>query len=78
MNADVSKKMAAQVDATAELQNEARMQSNAELLNAVNVLGDRMDSVGQSIQGMNVVVDGKTTIGWIDAGLGARAARRAR
>lgn len=78
MNADVSKKMAAQVDATAELQNEARMQSNADLLNAVNMLGDRMDSVGQSIQGMNVVVDGKTTIGWIDAGLGARAARRAR
>lgn len=78
MNADLSKKMAAQVEATTELQNEARMQSNADLLSAVHALGDRMDSVGQSIQGMNVVVDGKTTIGWIDAGLGARAARRAR
>ena len=55
-----------------------KAQSNADLLNAVNALGGRMDGVADSIHGMSVVVDGKTTIGWIDAGLGARAARRAR
>lgn len=78
LDGGTTKRLAAQVDAAAELQNGVKAQSNADLLNAVNALGGRMDGVADSIHGMSVVVDGKTTIGWIDAGLGARAARRAR
>ena len=78
LDGTATKRLAAQVDTVAELQNGVQAQSNAELLAAVDALGDRMDAVGENIRGMKVVVDGKTTLGWIDAGLGARAARRAR
>ena len=78
LDGTATKRLAAQVDTVAELQNGVQAQSNAELLAAVDALGDRMDAVGENIRGMKFVVDGKTTLGWIDAGLGARAARRAR
>ena len=78
LDGTATKRLAAQVDTVAELQNGVQAQSNAELLAAVDALGDRMDAVGENIRGMKVVVDGKTTLGWIDAGLGVRAARRAR
>lgn len=78
MTGDVSRKLAAQVDAQTEIQNGAKERSSTELLNAVNALGDRMDSVGESIRGMKMVVDGNKAIGYIDTKLGERSARRMR
>lgn len=78
MTGDVSRKLAAQVDAQTEIQNGAKERSGTELLNAVNALGDRMDSVGESIRGMKMVVDGNKAIGYIDTKLGERSARRMR
>lgn len=78
MTEDVSRKLAAQVDAQTEIQNGAKERSGTELLNAVNALGDRMDSVGESIRGMKMVVDGNKAIGYIDTKLGERSARRMR
>ena len=78
MTGDVSRKLAAQVDAQTEIQNGAKERSGTELLNAVNALGDRMDGVGESIRGMKMVVDGNKAIGYIDTKLGERSARRMR
>lgn len=78
MTGDMSRKLAAQVDAQTEIQNGAKERSGTELLNAVNALGDRMDSVGESIRGMKMVVDGNKAIGYIDTKLGERSARRMR
>lgn len=78
MTGDVSRKLAAQVDAQTEIQNGAKERSSTELLNAVNALGDRMDGVGESIRGMKMVVDGNKAIGYIDTKLGERSARRMR
>lgn len=78
MTGDVSRKLAAQVDAQTEIQNGAKERRGTELLNAVNALGDRMDSVGESIRGMKMVVDGNKAIGYIDTKLGERSARRMR
>lgn len=78
MTGDVSRKLAAQVDAQAEIQNGAKERSGTELLNAVHALGDRMDGVGESIRGMKMVVDGNKAIGYIDTKLGERSARRMR
>lgn len=78
MTGDVSRKLAAQVDAQTEIQNGAKERSSTELLNAVNALGDRMDGVGESICGMKMVVDGNKAIGYIDTKLGERSARRMR
>lgn len=78
MTGDVSRKLAAQVDAQTEIQNGAKERSGAELLNAVHALGDRMDGVGESIRGMKMVVDGNKAIGYIDTKLGERSARRMR
>lgn len=78
MTGDVSRKLAAQVDAQTEIQNGAKERGSAELLNAVNALGDRMDGVGESIRGMKMVVDGNKAIGYIDTKLGERSARRMR
>lgn len=73
-----SRALSARVDAQAEIQNGAREQSNAALLNAVVSLGDRMDGVSASIKGMKLTIDGKRTIGYIDNELGVRAARKMR
>lgn len=78
MTEDVSRKLAAQVDAQTEIQNGAKERSSTELLNAVHALGDRMDGVGESIRGMKMVVDGNKAIGYIDTKLGERSARRMR
>lgn len=78
MTGDMSRKLAAQVDAQTEIQNGAKERSSTELLNAVNALGDRMDGVGESIRGMKMVVDGNKAIGYIDTKLGERSARRMR
>lgn len=78
MTGDVSRKLAAQVDAQTEIQNGAKERSGTELLNAVHALGDRMDGVGESIRGMKMVVDGNKAIGYIDTKLGERSARRMR
>lgn len=78
MTGDVSRKLAAQVDAQTEIQNGAKERSSTELLNAVHALGDRMDGVGESIRGMKMVVDGNKAIGYIDTKLGERSARRMR
>ena len=78
LDGSASRKLAAEIDTVAELQNGVKNSENAQVLSAILGLGDRMDSVGESIRGMKVVVDGKTTLGWIDSGLGARAARRTR
>nr|DAH48284.1 MAG TPA: tail tape measure [Bacteriophage sp.] len=78
MTGDVSRKLAAQVDAQTEIQNGMKERSSTELLNAVHALGDRMDGVGESIRGMKMVVDGNKAIGYIDTKLGERSARRMR
>ena len=78
MTGDVSRKLAAQVDAQTEIQNGAKERSGMDLLNAVHALGDRMDGVGESIRGMKMVVDGNKAIGYIDTKLGERSARRMR
>lgn len=75
---DVSRKMAAQIEAQAEIQNGLKQASNAETLNAINALGAHMDGVAQSIKGMSVNINGRKTIGYIDSEMGRRVAAKVR
>lgn len=75
---DVSRKMAAQIEAQAEIQNGLKQTSNAETLNAISALGAHMDSVAQSIKGMSVNINGRKTIGYIDSEMGRRVAAKVR
>ncbi len=78
LDGDVSRKMAAQIEAQAEIQNGLKANANNETLHAINALGEHMDGVAQSIKGMKMTIDGRKTIGYIDSQLGARAALKAR
>lgn len=75
---DVSRKMAAQIEAQAEIQNGLKQASNAETLNAISALGAHMDGVAQSIKGMSVNINGRKTIGYIDSEMGKRVAAKVR
>ena len=75
---DVSRKMAAQIEAQAEIQNGLKQASNAETLNAISALGAHMDGVAQSIKGMRVNINGRKTIGYIDSEMGKRVAAKVR
>lgn len=75
---DVSRKMAAQIEAQAEIQNGLKQASNAETLNAISALGAHMDGVAQSIKGMSVNINGRKTIGYIDREMGRRVAAKVR
>ena len=75
---DVSRKMAAQIEAQAEIQNGLKQTSNAETLSAINALGAHMDGVAQSIKGMSVNINGRKTIGYIDSEMGRRVAAKVR
>lgn len=75
---DVTKKMASQIEAQAEIQNGIKAAANNDTLNAINALGEHMDGVADSIRGMKMTIDGKKTIGYIDSRLGARAAAKVR
>lgn len=75
---DVSRKMAAQIEAQAEIQNGLKQTSNAETLNAISALGAHMDGVAQSIKGMSVNINGRKTIGYIDSEMGKRVAAKVR
>ena len=75
---DVTQRMAAQIEAQAEIQNGLKQTSNAETLNAINALGAHMDSVAESIKGMKMTINGRKTIGYIDAKLGQRTAAKVR
>lgn len=75
---DVSRKMASQIEAQAEIQNGLKQASNAETLNAISALGAHMDGVAQSIKGMSVNINGRKTIGYIDSELGRRVAAKVR
>ena len=75
---DVTQRMAAQIEAQAEVQNGLKQTSNAETLNAINALGAHMDGVAESIKGMKMTIDGRKTIGYIDAKLGQRTAAKVR
>lgn len=75
---DVSRKMAAQIEAQAEIQNGLKQASNAETLNAISALGAHMDGVAQSIKGMSVNINGRKTIGYIDSEMGRRVAAKVR
>lgn len=75
---DVSRKMAAQIEAQAEIQNGLKQASNAETLNAISALGGHMDGVAQSIKGMSVNINGRKTIGYIDSEMGRRVAAKVR
>lgn len=75
---DVSRKMAAQIEAQAEIQNGLKQTSNAETLNAISALGAHMDGVAQSIKGMSVNINGRKTIGYIDSEMGRRVAAKVR
>ena len=75
---DVSRKMASQIEAQAEIQNGLKQASNAETLNAISALGAHMDGVAQSIKGMSVNINGRKTIGYIDSEMGRRVAAKVR
>lgn len=75
---DVSRKMAAQIEAQAEIQNGLKQASNAETLNAISALGAHVDGVAQSIKGMSVNINGRKTIGYIDSEMGRRVAAKVR
>ena len=75
---DVTQRMAAQIEAQAEVQNGLKQTSNAETLNAINALGAHMDGVAESIKGMKMTINGRKTIGYIDAKLGQRTAAKVR
>lgn len=75
---DVSRKMAAQIEAQAEIQNGLKQASNVETLNAISALGAHMDGVAQSIKGMSVNINGRKTIGYIDSEMGKRVAAKVR
>lgn len=75
---DVSRKMAAQIEAQAEIQNGLKQASNAETLNAISALGAHMDGVAQSIKGMSVNINGRKTIGYIDSEMGRRVEAKVR
>lgn len=75
---DVSRKMAAQIEAQAEIQNGLKASANNETLSAINALGAHMDSVAQSIKGMSVNINGRKTIGYIDSEMGRRVAAKVR
>lgn len=75
---DVSRKMAAQIEAQAEIQNGLKQASNAETLNAISALGAHMDGVAQSIKGMSVNINGRKTIGYIDSEMGRRVTAKVR
>ena len=75
---DVTRKMASQIEAQAEIQNGIKAAANNDTLNAINALGEHMDGVADSIRGMKMTIDGKKTIGYIDSRLGSRAAAKAR
>ena len=75
---DVTRKMASQIEAQAEIQNGIKAAANNDTLNAINALGEHMDGVADSIRGMKMTIDGKKTIGYIDSRLGARAAAKVR
>lgn len=75
---DVSRKMAAQIEAQAEIQNGLKASANNETLSAINALGTHMDGVAQSIKGMSVNINGRKTIGYIDSEMGRRVAAKVR
>lgn len=75
---DVSRKMAAQIEAQAEIQNGLKASANNETLNAISALGAHMDGVAQSIKGMSVNINGRKTIGYIDSEMGRRVAAKVR
>lgn len=75
---DVSRKMAAQIEAQAEIQNGLKASANNETLSAINALGAHMDGVAQSIKGMSVNINGRKTIGYIDSEMGRRVAAKVR
>lgn len=75
LDSTVTRRIASEVDQSPAIQNGVHSQSDANLLNAIAGLGDRMDAVGQSIKGMKVVMDGRKTVGYIDTQLGLREAR---
>lgn len=75
---DVSRKMASQIEAQAEIQNGLKASANNETLSAINALGAHMDGVAQSIKGMSVNINGRKTIGYIDSELGRRVAAKVR
>ena len=78
LNDDVTRKMASQIEAQAEIQNGIKAAASNDTLNAINALGEHMDGVADSIRGMKMTIDGKKTIGYIDSRLGARAAAKVR
>ena len=75
---DVSRKMAAQIEAQAEIQNGLKASANNETLSAISALGAHMDGVAQSIKGMSVNINGRKTIGYIDSEMGRRVAAKVR
>ena len=75
---DVSRKMAAQIEAQAEIQNGLKASANNETLSAISALGAHMDGVAQSIKGMSVNINGRKTIGYIDSEMGKRVAAKVR
>lgn len=78
LDGDVSRKLASQIEAQAEIQNGLKASANNDTLNAINALGEHMDGVADSIKGMRMTIDGRKTIGYIDSRLGARAAMKAK
>lgn len=75
---NVTRKMASQIEAQAEIQNGIKAATNNDTLNAINALGEHVDGVADSIRGMKMTIDGKKAIGYIDSRLGSRAAAKAR
>ncbi len=75
---DVSRKLASQIEAQAEIQNGLKASAGNDTLAAINGLAEHVDGVAQSIKGMSVNINGRKTIGYIDSEMGRRVAAKVR
>ncbi len=76
LNGDVSRNLANQIDAEVQLQNGLKSAGNEDTLRAINALAGHMDGVAESIKSMNVTINGRKAIGYIDDRMGRLTAAK--
>lgn len=76
LDGDVSRNLADKIDAEVQLQNGLKSAGNEDTLRAINALAGHMDGVAESIKGMNVTINGRKAIGYIDDRMGRLTAAK--
>lgn len=76
IDGDVSRNLADKIDAEVQLQNGLKSAGNEDTLRAINALAGHMDGVAESIKGMNVTINGRKAIGYIDDRMGRLTAAK--